>query len=89
VIVGANANSHVKAFGADGTERLSFLAYPGFAGPVHVGSVDADADGRFEIMTGAGPGAGPHVKRFDGLTLAPVNSFFAFDPSFAGGVFVG
>ncbi len=27
VIVGANANAHVKAFGADGTERLSLLAY--------------------------------------------------------------
>ena len=44
------------------------------------------------IMTGAGPGGGPHVEWW---TLATNNtvtlrrSFFAFDPAFLGGVFVG
>jgi hypothetical protein len=51
--------------------------------------VDADGDGKFEILTGAGPGAGPHVKRFDGQTLNLVNSFFTFDSNYSGGVFVG
>jgi hypothetical protein len=33
-------------------------------------------------------GASPHVKRFDGATLALLDSFFAFAPTFTGGVFV-
>ncbi|VTR93051.1 Hemolysin-type calcium-binding region domain protein OS=Rhodopirellula maiorica SM1 GN=RMSM_03614 PE=4 SV=1: VCBS: VCBS [Gemmata massiliana] len=89
VLVGANVNGHVKAFGADGGLRLSFLAYPNFRGAARVGSVDTNGDGKADIVTGVGPGAGPHVKRFDGQTLAELSSFFAFDPSFTGGIFVG
>src|SRR5262249_23728593 len=60
-----NAPPHVKAFDAPGALRLSFLAYvPGFSGGVRVGAIDADNDGRAEILTGTGPGAGPHVKKF-------------------------
>ena len=43
------------------------------------------------IITGADAGGGPHVKRFAALDGGPpaigaLSSFFAFDPSFAGGV---
>ena len=38
------------------------------------------------LLFGAGAGAGPHVKVFDGMTLVPFASFFAFDSSFTGGV---
>jgi hypothetical protein len=43
------------------------------------------------VLTGADAGGGPHVRRFsalDGSTplTGALNSFFAFDPSFAGGV---
>ncbi len=87
--MGANAVGHVKAFGADGSERLSFLAYPGFGGAVRVGGVDTNGDGKVEILTGAGPAQGPTSSSFDGQTLSLLNSFLAFDPSFTGGVFVG
>jgi hypothetical protein len=51
-------------------------------------------DGTAEIITGAGPGGGPHVRIFSGATgqqlqQNAVDSFFAFARTFAGGVFVG
>ena len=35
-----------------------------------------------------GPGAGPHVKVFSGVDQSEVRSFFAYGPSFSGGVYV-
>ena len=40
------------------------------------------------IVTGAGPGGGPHVVVRDADTLAILASFFAYDPEFRGGVSV-
>jgi hypothetical protein len=89
ILVGANANGNVKAF--DGAANLlqSFFAYPGFSGAVRVGSVVNVATGRTELLTGAGPGADPHVEQFDGPSQILLASFDAFDPSFLGGVFIG
>ena len=39
-----------------------------------------------DIITGAGPGAGPHVKAFSGNSGAGVYSFDAYAPAFGGGV---
>jgi hypothetical protein len=56
-------------------------------------SPSINGDGRADIVTGAGPGGGPHVRIFDGGTGQQLtnafDSFMAFSPSFSGGVFVG
>ena len=76
-----------------GVIRLSFDAYaPSFRGGVRVAMGDVTGDGVPDIITGAGPGGGPHVRVFDGVNgqqlAGPLGSFFAFDSSFTGGVFV-
>jgi VCBS repeat-containing protein len=92
VIVSADAGAtpHVKVFsGATGQEIASFFAFDaGFRGGVRVAAADLDGDGHDDIIVGAGPGAGPHVKVFSGATLAETQSFFAFDPGFDSGVYV-
>ncbi len=66
-----------------------FFAYdPGFRGGVSVAVGDVDGDGVADIVTGAGPGGGPHVKAFRATDLAVLESFFAYDPGFRGGVYV-
>lgn len=69
------------------TELYSFFAYgAGFSGGVSVAGGDVDADGYADIITGAGPGGGPHVKVFSGKTGGEIRSFYAFDSTFRGGV---
>jgi hypothetical protein len=48
---------------------------------------DVTGDGRNDIVTGAGPGGGPHVRVFSGVGTA-MTEFFAYDTGFRGGVFV-
>ena len=55
---------------------------------MRVAAGDVDGDGRADIITGAGPGGGPHVRVFSGVDLHELASFYAFDPTFAGGVSV-
>jgi hypothetical protein len=87
---GAGGGPQVKAFdGQSGVTLSSFLAFaPTFLGGVTVGFGDVNNDGFADIITGAGPGGGPQVKVFDGQSGLELSSFFAYDPSFAGGVFV-
>ena len=91
-VVGAGPGSppQVKVFdGVTGLEIRSFLAYDHeFAGGVRVAVGDVTGDGRADIVTGAGPGGQPHVKVFDGVTGLEYRSFLAYDPGFAGGVYV-
>ena len=84
----AIASSDVKSFGTV-SANLDFLAYPGFTGGVRVAVGDVNGDGRDDIITGAGPGGGGHIKVFDGTSGAQLRSFFAYGPSFTGGAFVG
>lgn len=100
---GAGGTPHVRVFsGQDGSELASFWAYhPDFRGGVTVAADDLGGDnggtagniGTAEILTGAGPGGGPHVRAFDlptaGQPVVQITSFYAFEDSWRGGVFVG
>jgi autotransporter-associated beta strand protein len=84
---GEGGGPHVQVYNADGSIRFSFFAYdPGFRGGVTVATADVNGDGVDDIITGAGPGGGPHVKVFDGVNLNLLRSFFAYAPEFRGGV---
>lgn len=85
----SGASSDVKAFDGSGGVTKDFLAYPGFTGGVRVAAGDVNGDGLDDIITGAGPGGGGHIKVFDGDSGATLQNFFAYGPSFTGGVFVG
>jgi len=88
IITGSGTGaSHVKAFsGRDGSVLHSFFPYgDGFLGGIYVATGDVNGDGVDDIVTGAGVGGG-HVKVFDGKTGAELASFFAFSPTFTGGV---
>jgi hypothetical protein len=87
---GTGGGPHVKAFDPrTGAEVRSFMAYgETFRGGVTVAAADVDGDGRADIITGAGPGGGPHVKVFSGADGSVLRSFLAFDAAFRGGVFV-
>ncbi len=86
---GPGGEPRVNVYDGSGNLVRSFNAYdPAFRGGVHVASGDVTGDGVPDVVTGPGPGGGPHVKVFDGVTGALVREFNAYDPSFTGGVFV-
>ena len=96
IITGAGAGGapHVKVFTADpaggGLQATkSFFAYPSaFTGGVRVAAGDVEGDGNADIIVAPGAGGGPLVKVFNGITGNTMQSFFAYQSSFTGGVFV-
>jgi hypothetical protein len=40
-------------------------------------------------VVGPGPGGGPDVRILDGQSLAVIDEFYAYDPTWTGGVYVG
>src|SRR5206468_1370879 len=98
VAADAGAGPHVKVFsGANGSLLASFFAYDAsFTGGVRVATADFDRDGIAEIITASGMGSAQDVRVFNGagnpfisVSLPSfVNSFSAYGPGFAGGVFV-
>jgi hypothetical protein len=87
---GAGGGPHVRVFsGATGDVITEFMAYDlAFRGGVTVATGDVNGDGQVDILTGAGPGGGPHVLAFDGATRGILMSLFAYALNFSGGVFV-
>jgi hypothetical protein len=97
---GLGGGPEVKVFsGANAAPLLDFFAYPPVPvlvpvfgaspqqGGCHVGFTRVN--GRGEILTGPDFGLPPEVKAFDAATLQLLDDFFAYDPSFLGGVYVG
>jgi len=93
IVVGAPAGElpEVSIYREDGSLINKFMAYgENFRGGVNVTAGDLDNDGKDEIITGAGPGGGPHIRVFDGFGNPKINnSFFAFDKNLKTGVRVG
>jgi hypothetical protein len=86
---GPGGGPHVRIFdGSGNAQGGGFMAYdPTFTGGVSVGLGNLDNDLAAEIVTGAGPGGGPHVKIFRQDGTQPFGGgFFAYDPNFHGGV---
>jgi hypothetical protein len=90
---GQGSASVVSVYSAAGQLKASAFAYAGgrFYGGVYVAAGDFDGDGKDEVVTGAGPGGGPHVIvwKVAGQSLTPVGGgFYAYGSNFAGGVTV-
>ncbi len=74
--------------GRDESVQKTFLAYlEGFVGGVRVGV--EEVNGRAMILTGAGPGAGPHLCAFESDGGDPPLSMFVGSTDVHGGVYVG
>ncbi|MDD5626134.1 MAG: S8 family serine peptidase [Patescibacteria group bacterium] len=83
---GPGGGPHVRVFDLYGQSKGGFFAYAKqFTGGVNVAVGDVDGDGKDEIVTGAGPGGGPHVRVFD-LYGQSKTGFFAYQSGFKGGV---
>jgi len=87
---GPSGGPEVRIFDGSNLNVLrSFFAYDqSFSGGVSVACIDFNNDGILDIVTGAGPGAAPHVKVFDGATNAIISQWYAYPASFTGGVYV-
>ncbi len=90
VIVGAGMGGGPRVQVLDGRSLApvtSYFAYDiGFRGGIYVASGDVNGDGRLDVVVGAGPGGGPDVRAFSGLTDTRLGGFFAFDAALRGGV---
>ena len=76
--------------GATGEVVKDFFVYePTFRGGVSVAIGDVNGDGANDIITGTGRGGGPRVTAIDVETGNTLENFFAFEPTFRGGVNVG
>ncbi|MFA6524883.1 MAG: FG-GAP-like repeat-containing protein [Patescibacteria group bacterium] len=95
IITGTNVRmgAHVRIFDPYGNIKFTpgFFAYDtAFRGGVNVGIADLDQDGRDEIITGAGPGGGPHVRIFNRYGQPIINAgFFPYAIEYRNGVQVG
>jgi len=87
---GPGATPTVKVYDAlTGVFLTELTVLPAdFRGGVRVAMGDVTGDCVPDIIIGAGPGGGPQVVVVNGLTFQTVLSFFAFAPTFSGGVFV-
>jgi hypothetical protein len=98
---GVGGGPLVEVFdGPTGALYQAFNAYPpslGLIGVIgemgqtglHIAAVDVNNDGKADIVTGVGPNRQPEVRIFDAVTLDLIDSFFAYDLAYLGGVFVG
>ena len=86
---GAGAAGTVQAYNSAGQTVFSSSAFASnFTGGVRVATGDVTGDGVSDYVIGAGPGGAPVVQVIDGRNGAIIRSFYAYDASFRGGVYV-
>ena len=80
----------VKVYSSDFSQiKAEFLAYlESFHGGVSIAVGDINGDGEKEIITGAGPTGGPHVRIYNAQGEWTEQEFFAYSTSFRGGISV-
>ena len=90
---GAGGGAHVRVWDVEGPfqirEKFGFFAYdPSFTGGATVAVAHVVGSNRADIVTGAGPGGGPHVRIWDVSSGAAMDAggWFAYTPGFTGGV---
>ncbi|MEK7094940.1 MAG: putative glycoside hydrolase, partial [Patescibacteria group bacterium] len=90
VAAGAGGGPHIRVYDAEGHLRAQFFAYTeAFRGGVRLALGDTAGDKHLEIVTGAGPGGGPHIRIFNGDGRPVAGGFFPYPKSFRGGVNIG
>jgi large repetitive protein len=93
IIVAAGPGSLpiVRAFDAvSGKQVTEFQAYEDtYTGGVRIAAFDYDGDGRTDILTGTGAGGGPAHRIWKPFSNTILESFYSFETTFLGGVYVG
>ncbi len=87
---GATSGGRVRVFNGQTGALLQDLVAPSsaFAGGVRVAAGDVNADGRADLVMGAGPGSQPRVAVRDLNSGQVLSDFLAYDSRFTGGVYV-
>jgi len=88
IVVGAGPGSapEIRTIRRDGSLIKKFNAFDArFRGGLTVAVGDIDGDGVNDIVAGAGPGGGPHVRIFDGTGILKYE-FFPFPADYRGGI---
>ena len=70
----------------DRDTALTITPYGAFTGGARVAVGDIDADGIGELLIGAGPGGGPHLRVFESDGTPRGIQFFPFHKDFRGGI---
>jgi len=74
---------------ATGIEKFRFLAYEqAYTGGVRTAVGDINGDGVPDIVTGTGVGGGPRIRAFSGVDGSELANFFAYEPTYVGGLSV-
>ena len=85
---GVTGGPHVKVLNQYGNTINEFMAYDErFRGGVNLSLGDVNDDGYDEIITGAGPTGGPHVKVFNRYNTV-LNEFMAYDENNRDGIMI-
>ena len=93
IVTGAEAGGgpHVQIFdGKTATSIASFFAYDStFTGGVRVSTRDVNGDGKADIITAPASASPSRIRVVNAATLQDLDTFFAFDPNYVGGAYVG